>query len=58
VNGAIGLLASGGATTFDDLVVTRSGVPEGNLFLVGVTTITWTATDVFGNQSTATQTVT
>ena len=36
----------------------RSGVPAGNLFPIGVTTITWTATDVFGNQTVKTQTVT
>ena len=31
------------------------GVPAGNLFPIGVTTITWTATDVFGNQTIRTQ---
>jgi hypothetical protein len=37
--------------------VTRSGVPSGNLFPVGTTTITWTAKDPAGNTATATQTV-
>ena len=37
--------------------VTRSGVPAGNVFPVGVTTITYTANDGF-NTGTATQTVT
>jgi hypothetical protein len=32
--------------------------PSGNTFPVGTTTVTWTATDAAGNQSTATQTVT
>jgi hypothetical protein len=38
--------------------VVRSGVPTGNLFPIGTTTITWTATDVFGNVTTQTQKVT
>ena len=38
--------------------VTRSGVPAGNLFPVGTTTITYTATDGTGLTTTATQTVT
>jgi len=38
--------------------VTRSGVPSGNIFPVGQTTITYTATDGSGNSTTATQTVT
>ncbi|MGB7818284.1 MAG: Calx-beta domain-containing protein, partial [Ornithinibacter sp.] len=51
----------GTATATDNVpgvVVTRDGVPAGNLFAIGTTTITWTATDVFGNQSVRTQTVT
>ena len=51
----------GTATATDNVpgvVVTRSGVPAGNLFAIGVTTITWTATDVFGNPTIKTQTVT
>jgi hypothetical protein len=40
------------------LTPTRSGVPAGNLFPVGVTTITYSVTDAAGNTSTATQTVT
>ncbi len=38
--------------------VNRSGVPTGNVFPVGTTTITYTATDASGNSVTATQTVT
>lgn len=37
--------------------LTRAGVPEGNLFPVGATTITWTATDPSGNATVVTQTV-
>ncbi len=37
--------------------ITRTGVPAGNLFPVGTTIITYTATDAAGNTSTATQTV-
>src|SRR5262249_23543440 len=38
--------------------VGRSGVPSGNVFPVGTTTITYTATDGAGNSTPATQTVT
>ena len=38
--------------------VSRSGVPLGNVFPTGVTTITYTATDGAGNTAVATQTVT
>ena len=38
--------------------VDRSGVPSGNVFPVGTTTITYTATDGAGNSTTASQTVT
>ena len=38
--------------------IERSGVPNGNLFPVGTTTITYIATDGAGNSSPATQTVT
>ena len=38
--------------------ITRTGVPAGNFFPVGTTTITYTATDGAGNTTTATQTVT
>ena len=51
----------GTATATDNagsVSLTRSGVPSGNVFPVGTTTITYTATDVAGNSSTATQTVT
>jgi uncharacterized repeat protein (TIGR01451 family) len=40
------------------LSVTRMGVPAGNFFPVGTTTITYTATDGAGHTATATQTVT
>jgi hypothetical protein len=51
----------GTATATDNVpgvTVTRAGVPAGNIFPLGVTTITWTALDVFGNQTVKTQTVT
>jgi hypothetical protein len=38
--------------------IQRSGVPAGNVFPVGTTTITYAATDPAGNSSSATQTVT
>jgi len=38
--------------------IDRSGVPSGNAFPVGTTTITYTATDAAGNSTHATQTVT
>ena len=38
--------------------VVRSGVPGGNVFPVGTTTVTYTATDNDGNSAQATQTVT
>jgi DNA/RNA endonuclease G (NUC1) len=38
--------------------IERSGVPTGNIFPVGTTTITYTATDAAGNSTQATQTVT
>jgi hypothetical protein len=40
------------------VVVTRSGVPVNNIFPVGTTTLTHTATDASGNTATATKTVT
>ena len=40
------------------LPVTRTGVPPGNIFPVGTTTVTYTATDAKGNTGMATQTVT
>jgi hypothetical protein len=42
----------------DSVSIQRSGVPAGNVFPVGTTTITYTATDGAGNLSSATQTVT
>jgi len=53
--------ALGVATASDNsgnATITRSGVPAGNIFPVGVTTITYTATDASGNSASATQTVT
>src|SRR5205807_794679 len=38
--------------------ITRTGVPSGNFFALGTTTITYSATDAHGNSSSATQTVT
>lgn len=38
--------------------VSRTGVPAGNFFPVGTTTVHYTATDAAGNTATATQTVT
>ncbi len=56
-DGALGQAAAG-----DDcpapVNISRNGVPDGHVFPVGTTTITYTATDAAGNQSTATQTVT
>ncbi len=37
--------------------VSRAGVPAGNFFPVGTTTVTYTATDAAGNTATATQTI-
>ena len=51
----------GNATAADNsgnVNVTRTGVPPGNNFPVGTTTITYTATDDAGNSTSATQTVT
>jgi len=51
----------GSATASDNCgstTITRSGVPTGNFFPVGTTTITYTAKDASGNTATATQSVT
>jgi hypothetical protein len=51
----------GTATASDNclgVTITRSGVPAGNFFPVGTTTIIYTATDAGGNTATAGQTVT
>ena len=63
--GACGLIvgeaALGTAEATDggcSVTITRTGVPAGNFFPVGTTTITWKATDAAGNFATATQTVT
>jgi len=54
--------ASLGVATADDncpgVTVTRTGVPAGNVFPVGNTTVTYTATDASGNTATDTQIVT
>lgn len=50
----------GTATAADNsggVSVARDGVPSGNIFPVGTTTITYTATDNAGNSTSATQTV-
>jgi uncharacterized repeat protein (TIGR01451 family) len=57
----VGDATLGVATANDNcpgVVVTRSGVPAGNNFPVGTTTITYTATDRVGNTAQDTQTVT
>jgi len=51
----------GSATASDNcpgVTVTRTGVPAGNIFPVGNTTVTYTATDRSGNTAQRTQTVT
>ncbi len=51
----------GTATASDNcpgVTVSRNGVPTGNLFPVGTTTVTYTATDTSNNMKVATQTVT
>ena len=55
-----GTLGTGSATDNCPGVgaVTRSGVPSGNLFPVGQTTLTYSATDAHGNTSSAQQVVT
>ncbi|HEV7377592.1 MAG TPA: immunoglobulin-like domain-containing protein [Pyrinomonadaceae bacterium] len=50
-----------GQPTADDdcsVIVTTTGIPAGNFFPIGQTTITYTATDPAGHTATATQTVT
>lgn len=57
----IGETVLGTATATDNcgtVNISRTGVPAGNFFPTGTTTITYTATDGAGNTSTATQTVT
>ena len=52
--------ALGTATATDNapgVTLTRSGVPPGNLFPLGTTTLTYTATDVAGNSASALQRV-
>ena len=60
--GALVTEAQLGTTTATDnsggVSIERSGVPAGNIFPVGTTTITYTATDGTGNSTAATQTVT
>jgi hypothetical protein len=60
-NTFVGDATLGTATASDNcpgFVVTRSGVPAGNIFPVGTTTITYRATDRVGNFAEDTQTVT
>ena len=57
----IGNATLGTATASDNcpgVTVTRSGVPSGNVFPVGNTVITYTATDRVGNTAQDTQTIT
>ena len=55
-NATLGIpTTSGGCGTVS---VAPSGIPAGNVFPLGTTTITWTATDSSGNSATATQSVT
>ncbi|HEX8472568.1 MAG TPA: HYR domain-containing protein [Pyrinomonadaceae bacterium] len=56
----VGDATLGNANASDNCAVTvaRSGVPAGNVFPLGTTTITYTATDASGHTATATQTVT
>jgi HYR domain/PKD domain len=44
-------------STCSTVGISRSGVPSGNIFPVGTTTITYTATDASGNTTTATQAI-
>jgi hypothetical protein len=50
--------ANDNCTLPGDITITRLGVPAGNVFPVGMTTITYQATDASGNTQTATQVVT
>jgi len=50
-------LGNATASDYCTVTVTRSGVPAGNVFPVGTTFITYTATDGSGNTATATQQV-
>ena len=57
----VGETELGTATATDNcgsVNISRSGVPAGNFFPTGTTTLTYTATDGAGNTTTATQTVT
>jgi uncharacterized repeat protein (TIGR01451 family) len=55
---ALGTASAADACQGPGLAVSRSGVPAGNFFPVGTTTITYSATDAAGNTGTATQSVT
>jgi len=58
----VGASTLGTATASDNcsgaIPIQESGVPAGNIFSFGTTTITYTATDAAGNSATATQKVT
>jgi uncharacterized repeat protein (TIGR01451 family) len=57
----IGNATLGAATANDNcpgVTVARTGVPSGNIFPVGTTVVTYTATDASGNTANATQNVT
>ncbi len=47
-----------GSDNCPGVTITQSGIPSGNIFPVGTTTITYTATDASGNMATAPQSVT
>ncbi|MFL6033989.1 MAG: HYR domain-containing protein, partial [Gaiellaceae bacterium] len=58
---SIGDSTIGSATASDNVAIssiTLAGVPAGNLFGIGTTTLTWTATDIFGNKTVKTQKIT
>ena len=62
-SGAVILTAALGSATATDncagvSAASVSGIPAGNIFPVGATTLTWTATDSSGNTGSATQMVT
>ncbi|HSP16621.1 MAG TPA: FG-GAP-like repeat-containing protein [Thermoanaerobaculia bacterium] len=60
-NAHVSDLDLGTATAHDNCgcaTVVRTGVPAGNLFPLGVTIVTYTATDAHGNSASATQSVT
>src|SRR5439155_11084640 len=53
-----GLGSASGSDDSGSVTLVRSGVPAGNLFAVGSTTVTYTATDTAGNSTVVMQLVT